>query len=308
MTSPSSLTAAMRKWMRSSLLSQQRLLRERKQHIAPSGRGDATIKKAAGMGHQRRHMAAALRDREYFVPQRAAPPTWSRRMFGGGGMSGDAAIGALIAANLSVFAAWQLAEGGTARRFMQRHFLCSDAAVTRDWRVHTLFTCSISHVEFWHLASNLLALYFFGRSVGAHIGGRRLLMLYTAGGVLGSAAHIAYYRFSAQQKRRQRRRRIGGDLFLYEFFRDSPPVLGASAAINSIVAYDILCFPMKIIMVNLVIPMPAAVLGGLFLSRDIFFAINGGSASRESHAAHIAGAAVGSAAYLLMSRGRIRRM
>ena len=45
---------------------QQRLLRERKQHIAPSGRGDATIKKAAGMGHQRRHMAAALRDREYF--------------------------------------------------------------------------------------------------------------------------------------------------------------------------------------------------------------------------------------------------
>ena len=49
--------------------------------------------------------------------------------------------------------------------------------------------------------------------------------------------------------------------------------------------------------------MPACVLGGLFLARDMFYAFNTDARSRESHAAHLGGAAVGSVAFLLLWRG-----
>lgn len=306
-TTTSALAPAAARRSGSATCSGLHRLRLERQAVPTRSRAVAVAEASARAAARRRMASAALRDREYFVPQRSAPmlSRWPRGIVPQG-LSGDRAVGALLAANISVFAAWQLAEGGAARRFMHRNFLCSDAAVTHEWRVHTLITCAFSHVEVWHLVSNMVALYFFGRSVGQHIGGRRLLYLYATGGVIGSAAHILYYRLSAQSERRRRRQRFGGDFFIYDHFRDSPPVLGASAAINAIVAYDVLLNPMKIIMVNLVIPMPAAVLGGLFLSRDIFFALNGGATTRESHAAHIAGAGVGSIAYLLLSRGRGR--
>ena len=43
-----------------------------------------------------------------------------------------------------------------------------------------------------HLLSNMLGLYFFGREVGRFFGGRALLGLYLAGGLIGGLAHVAW--------------------------------------------------------------------------------------------------------------------
>ena len=43
-----------------------------------------------------------------------------------------------------------------------------------------------------HLLGNMLGLYFFGREVGRAFGGRALLALYLAGGLVGSLAHVAW--------------------------------------------------------------------------------------------------------------------
>lgn len=254
-----------------------------------------------------RRFSSALRDREYWVPQRRP----ARRGFGfdlqpgrgwGSGMSGDTALYSLLGANVAVFALWQYAASNPSlRRFMAGNFVTSEQIV-KSGRVHTLFTSAFSHVELFHLGSNCLALYFFGRGAASHLGGSGLIRLYVVGGVVGSVSHILYHMLFTSARPRQ----VGP--FIYQGYNYSPKVLGASAAINAIVALEILRNPMQIIMVNLFVPMPACVLGGLFLARDMFYAFNTDTRSRESHAAHLGGAAVGTIAFLLLRRGGGIRM
>ena len=162
-------------------------------------------------------------------------------------MSGESALYGLLGANAAVFALWQLAASNNSsalRRFMAMNFVTSEDIVLRGWRVHTLLTSAFSHVELFHLGSNCLALYFFGRGVAGSLGGAGLLRLYVAGGVVGSLSHIIYHRLFTSG----RRQRVGP--FVYQSPGYSPKVLGASAAINSIVALEILRNPMQIIMVR----------------------------------------------------------
>jgi len=67
-------------------------------------------------------------------------------------------------------------------------------------RLHTLFTSTISHQDFWHLLSNMFGLYFFGGEVCRFIGPRKFLGLYIGSGVLASAMQCA----EAYYNRRQR--------------------------------------------------------------------------------------------------------
>lgn len=74
---------------------------------------------------------------------------------------------------------------------------------------------------------------------------------------------------------------------------------------NAIVCLDILLFPTRTVLLYGLIPMPAALLGVLWLLRDVTGAAEGGR-THIAHAGHLGGAAVGLAAFLAYRRGVIR--
>lgn len=91
-------------------------------------------------------------------------------MWGGGGLDGETVLYGLIGVNALVFAAWQLE---ASRGFMTRHFMCSLNRI-KELQFHTLVTCTFSHIQFGHLAVNMLALFFFGRSLARVMSGNQV--------------------------------------------------------------------------------------------------------------------------------------
>jgi membrane associated rhomboid family serine protease len=59
-----------------------------------------------------------------------------------------------------------------------------------------LFTSMFMHGGWWHLISNMLALYIFGDNVEDRLGHVRYVFFYLAGGLAASAAHLVAYRNS----------------------------------------------------------------------------------------------------------------
>lgn len=167
----------------------------------------------------------------------------------------------------------------------------------RAGRVWTVLTAAFSHQEFMHLAANMIGLYFFGRDVGRLFGGKKLLGLYLAGGAVGSLAHCSWYYYQACKTGEGRYGRT-------RWFGFTPSALGASAAVNAITVLDICLFPARTILLYGIIPMPAALLGALWLFQDISGTLEG--RGHIAHAGHLGGAATGLVAFLLFKRGIVR--
>ncbi len=82
-----------------------------------------------------------------------------------------------------------------------------------------LFTSMFLHGGWWHLISNMLALYIFGDNVEDRLGPFRYLLFYLFGGLAASAAHLFAYSGSAI------------------------PTVGASGAIASVLGAYLVLFP-----------------------------------------------------------------
>ncbi|MCL7041521.1 hypothetical protein MKW94_028890 [Papaver nudicaule] len=99
-----------------------------------------------------------------------------------------------------------------------------------------MLTSAISQMDIEHLFSNMLGLYFFGKSIGQIFGPQFLLKLYLAGAIGGSIYYLAQHAFMDPMKH------------------------GASGAVNAIVLLEIFLFPKAILYVNFFIPVPAILL------------------------------------------------
>ena len=243
---------------------------------------------------------------------RGAPPPGRGWDALGGSADGDRALWALIGLNGVVYYAWATTEDG---RFMRKNFMVSEEALAHG-RWHTMLTSAFSHFDLTHLGMNMIALYFFGRSVCERFGGRYLLTLYCVGGVGASAAHVAW---CARQRRKRMERYKEGrgnffdrlDAYVARFVEDSgakrgyyftPAALGASGAVNAIVAFEVLLYPLRTIYLYAIVPVPSILLGGLFLMRDIV-GIQDSRGSGVAHAGHLGGAAVGALALAMLRTG-----
>lgn len=169
----------------------------------------------------------------------------------------------IIGTNVAVFLAWHT----QSNRLMMDNFTLTLASVLQG-RVHTLLTSLFSHANFGHLAMNMITLFFFGSSMIGFLGQRRFLMLYLGGGLMSSMCVLAY-----------------------NAIRGDAPTLGASGAVNSIVMTSVVLNPRATIYLYLVVPVPAAIVGALYVGVDLYGAYTGGS--HTAHAGHLGGAAVG---------------
>ena len=196
----------------------------------------------------------------------------------------------IIGANGAVYLLWQTAD----THFMHEHFTVSRAGIISN--PHTLLTSMFSHNRGGHLLGNMVTLFFFAPPVVEVIGGSAFLSLYLGSGIFASFCHIASSRHPRQ------------------------PALGASGALNAVVAFSILHSPWQLIVAMaefIPVPMPAILsafllpphasgvsrfnacaacrYGSLYIGRDVAALLDidipfMSSSLNIGHAAHVGGA------------------
>lgn len=143
--------------------------------------------------------------------------------------------------------------------------------VIKPW---TIATYMFLHLDFWHLLSNMLWLYFLGQIFVQFIGERKLLTVYIAGGLAGAFLYILFF-----------------NLFpAFELVRESAIALGASASVMAIVIGVGTYAPNTNIQLLL---LGNVKLKYIALISFIIDVISISNANSGGHIAHIGGAALG---------------
>lgn len=139
------------------------------------------------------------------------------------------------------------------------------------WQVWRFLSFQFLHTDEWHLAFNMLGLYFVGMMLESAWGPRRFLAFYLICGAAGGLFHVAV---------------------------SSAPVIGASAGVLAIVVACALLFP-HVRLLLIIIPVPIRVVAAVFVAWSAFQVLSGlagrGSTGRVADAAHLGGALAGAA-------------
>lgn len=147
--------------------------------------------------------------------------------------------------------------------------------IERPWNFWQLLSAGFVHApDPWHVLFNMLALWFFGRDVEGIYGRKLFLRLYLSLIVCASLAWL-----------------ITTNLTLDRLFWSNRALVGASGGVAGVLAIYVFHFPTRTIMVNFFIPVPAWVLGLIWLVTNISGALYGGD--NVAYTAHLGGAAFG---------------
>lgn len=145
---------------------------------------------------------------------------------------------------------------------------------SQPWQVWTFLTNGFAHASLgtqtgiFHIAVNMLTLFFLGRVVEERLGRFEFLRFYLIAIVVGS---IAFY--------------------LLHLLTGQPAfIVGASGAISAVVIYFIFVNPKAELLMMGVIPMPAWVVGVMFLLMNLY---HGLAQDHVAWEAHLAGGAFG---------------
>ena len=126
----------------------------------------------------------------------------------------------------------------------------------------------------WHLAFNMLAVFFFGRAVEQVLGRAEFYRFYFASIVIAGLAWVVSVNF---------------------FSGGIPPgrtyLIGASGGVMAVLAVFVWYFPRHEVLIWGILPVPAWALGILYFVSDLQGAANGGG--NVAHVAHIGGAVFG---------------
>ncbi|MEL6537257.1 MAG: rhomboid family intramembrane serine protease [Bacteroidota bacterium] len=136
----------------------------------------------------------------------------------------------------------------------------------------TLFTYMFLHGGLWHLASNMLFLFFFGRLVQEYLGSHKVISLYVLGGLVGGLLFLILYNVAPVFE--------GSRAYL----------LGASAGVFAIVVGAATLLPDHAFHLILLGPVKIKYIAGVYVI-VFFFGLVGSNAGGD--AAHIGGALMG---------------
>ncbi len=135
----------------------------------------------------------------------------------------------------------------------------------------TLITSMFFHEKFFHLAFNMLWLYWFGKMFSTYLGDKKLLSVYVLGGITGAGIYIlAYSTFPA-----------------FAEVRDVAVAYGASAAVSAVVLAMVVYKPDQMVLMMFIGPVKLKYIGIFYVIFDIAqipFENAGG------HIAHLGGA------------------
>jgi membrane associated rhomboid family serine protease len=134
--------------------------------------------------------------------------------------------------------------------------------IFRPW---TIITYMFAHGGFWHIAMNMLGLYFFGPPLEARWGSKEFLKFYFLCGMGGAALSFLFV---------------------------NSPIIGASAAVYGVMLGFAMNWPDVPIYIWGIFPVPAKVLVGLFAAFSLYSGITGRDAG-VAHFAHLGGFAAG---------------
>ena len=164
----------------------------------------------------------------------------------------------LIIINIGVF----ILQGMSPLLTMYLAFVPADI-LFRPW---TVITYMFAHGGFWHIAMNMLALFFFGPPLEARWGSREFLKFYFVCGMGGAALSFA--------------------------FAYGAPIIGASAAVYGVMLAFAMNWPDAPIYIYAIIPVKAKYLVGVMGMLSVFAMFNSGG-DGIAHAAHLGGFAAG---------------
>jgi membrane associated rhomboid family serine protease len=152
---------------------------------------------------------------------------------------------------------------------------------THPWFIWNYLTYGFAHASyststsFWHVAGNMIVLWFLGRPVEYTLGRSEFLRFYLISIVVSGVGFTVL------------RDLVGSD---FDF------LVGASGGVTAVLALFIFMFPKQTILLMGIIPMPAWLLGVLILVQNLFTAFN--PASHTAWEAHLLGGAFGVVYYL----------
>jgi membrane associated rhomboid family serine protease len=154
------------------------------------------------------------------------------------------------------------------------HYLALSVQGLKQGFLWQLLTFQFLHVElFWHLVSNLICLWFFGRAVESRLGTANFLKIYFASGFLGGILHSLLAWF-------------------FPFHFGLMPVMGASAGVCGLIAAFALMEPDASILLFMILPIKAKYILVAEASIALFFTIVP-SQPEYAHAAHLGGVIAG---------------
>jgi len=199
------------------------------------------------------------------------------------------AVPVIIAINLLIFLAWQAARFDPSLE----HVMAANFLVSTTHLVHgywwTLVTSAFSHIEFWHIALNMIVLWSFGTILEKLWGTRTFLLFYFVAAVVASASHCV----------------------VSSVVMGNPDInaLGASGAVSGLLLAFALMFPHHKILVFGVIPVPALIGALAFVAIDLWglFAQSRGGGLPIGHGAHLGGAICGLVFWASYLRTRFTR-
>ncbi len=205
--------------------------------------------------------------------------------YSGGGRAGSfghwSIVNIIIAINVIIFLldAFSPQEGGKGQLHLLNSLLAMDTQ--QLWMFWTPLTHGFAHssldsnIGFWHLAGNMITLFFLGRPVEQRLGRYEFLKFYLVAIVVSGLTFLVVHLLTGQHA----------------------VVVGASGAVTAVVALFIFMYPKVTIYLMGILPMPAWLLGALLMLMDFGNAFKPGSPIAWE--AHMAGAVFG-VTYFLM--------
>ncbi len=206
-----------------------------------------------------------LYDREYYHEERPGFQLGGDRMM----------VTNLILVNVAVYLLDLFLDGA-----LREHLSLRPDLFQHPWNAWQLLTAGFIHSrDMWHILINMIVLYFFGRDVEAIYGRMEFLRIYLTLIVLSSLAWVISQTI---------------------WDRNAAAMMGASGAVMGIMVLYIVHFPRRLIYIWGILPVPAWVLGILYVGSDFMGFLGGrGAATHVAYETHLAGAGFAALYYYL---------
>jgi membrane associated rhomboid family serine protease len=160
---------------------------------------------------------------------------------------------------------------------VQEWFELDPEKTVRQGQVWRLVTCAFCHdrLAIWHIAFNMILLFWFGTRLESMYGSREFLLFYLAAAVAGSVAYVA--------------------LALYT--GSNVPAIGASGAVMGVMMLYTLFYPFETFLLCWIFPVPIWILMCAYVIYDlhpVLLALSGDQIfTGVAHAGHLGGLAFG---------------